>query len=95
MIEHENALADPHDDLHVVLDQQHGDLELVLDEADQTRERLFLGGIHPGGGLVEQQQFWLGRQRPHDLQPALVAVRQVFAEHIAVLAEVENIEAGP
>ena len=30
--------------------------------------------VHPGGGLVEQQQLRVGGERPRDLEPALVAV---------------------
>src|SRR5688572_30983912 len=55
VIEHRHALADRHDELHVVLDQPDADAEAVADEADQVHELAFFLRVHPGGGFVEEQ----------------------------------------
>ena len=49
----------------------------VADPADERHQLELLGRVEARGGLVEQQQLRLGRQRPGDLEPALVAVGQV------------------
>ena len=51
--------------------------------AMQSRQLDLLGGVHARGGLVEQQQLRLRGQRAHDLQPALVAVRQASCRLVA------------
>src|SRR5215510_13043826 len=76
VIEHRNSLRDAHDHLHVVLDKEDGDA-LVDDLADQLHKRDLLLRREAGGGLVQQQQPGLGRQRPRDLEPALLPVRKV------------------
>ena len=49
------------------------------------RDRLGgLGGIHAGGGLVEQKQAGVGGERAHDLQAALRAVGPVSYTHLDV-----------
>ena len=75
-----DVLRDPHDDLHVVLDEQDRDAELVAQALHEAREVRGLLRVHPGGRLVEQQQLGLGRQRPRDLDAALVAVGEVRGE---------------
>ena len=77
VVEHGDALGDAHDDLHVVLDQQDRQLALVAQLPHELRELRRLLRVHAGGRLVEQQQLGLGRQRPRDLHPALVAVGEV------------------
>jgi hypothetical protein len=43
-------LADPHDNWHVVFDQQHRNAKLLLDLADQAREPSFSVGFMPAAG---------------------------------------------
>ena len=76
VLEHGEALGDAHHDLHVVLDQQHGQPLLVAHATDERREVGRLLRVHPGRRLVEQQQLRVGRERPRDLEPPLVAVGQ-------------------
>src|SRR3972149_292351 len=45
-VEHRDALGDPHDQLHVVLDQDHR-LPPLLERQDAVPEVLDLGGVHP------------------------------------------------
>ena len=75
VVEHGDPVAQAHDQLDVVLDQQDGDAR-VADAADAVHEVLALGRVHAGGGLVEQQQARLGGQRAGDLDQPLLAVGQ-------------------
>src|SRR5437762_3167442 len=76
VVEDHDSLADPHDHLHVVFDEEyrHTRLEDLADEAHEFD--LFLWG-EAGGGLVEQEQPRLCRERPRDLEPSLPAVREI------------------
>ena len=76
VVEHGNALADAHDDLHVVLDEQNGEAEFLLREPDQLHQLAFLRRVHAGGGFVEQEQLRPRRQGADDFEAALVAVGQ-------------------
>ena len=85
-------LADPHDDFHVVLDEQDRDLELVAQPADEAHQVERLLRVHAGGGFVEQQQLRPGRQRARDLQPALAAVGQARRGLAGDAIEVEDLQ---
>ena len=50
-----HAVADAHDERHVVLDDQHRGAELAADLLDQRAERFGLALGDPGGRLVEAQ----------------------------------------
>ena len=80
VVEHRDAVGDAHDDLHVVLDEEHGQALLLPELGDELGERRGLLRVHARGGLVEQEQLRLGRERAGDLEPALVAVGQVPRE---------------
>ena len=47
--------GDRHDELHVVLDEQHADVAFDVDPRDQLGEIALLGRVGAGRGLVEQQ----------------------------------------
>ena len=77
VVEHADALADAHDQVHIVLDEQDGDLELVADLADVVHQLgAFPSGFMPAAGSSSRRMPGLGRQRAHDFQPALRAVGQ-------------------
>ena len=44
-----------------------------------------LDRIHAGDRLVEKQEFWIGRERASDLEPALIGERQFAGKHITLL----------
>ena len=73
VVENEDLLGDAHHQLDVVLDEKHGDARSV-DVADALDQVGTLGGVHTGGGLVEQQQPRFGRQGAGDLHQTLRAV---------------------
>ena len=78
-VEHGHDVRHAHHDVHVVLDEQHGDPR-GADPLDQRVSRRSRVGLHPGDRLVEQHQLGIGRQRPCDLEPPLVAERQAAGE---------------
>ena len=87
VVEHGDALADAHDDAHLVLDEQDGDAQVVAEPSDETGHLVGLGRVHAGGRLVEQQEAWAGAQGPGDLQATLVAVGHVAGEHVVCALE--------
>ena len=62
--------------MHVVFDDEDRVAELLAELADQLSDLLRLGGVHPGCGLVQEQQPRVRRHRPRDLEPAAVGVRE-------------------
>ena len=76
VVERHDAVGDPLDHVHVVLDHEDRQPELVAQPADHLGHLVRLVRVHPGGGLVEQQQPRLGRERPGDLEAAAVGVRE-------------------
>ena len=77
VVEHGDVLGDPHDELHVVLDEEDREAALVAQAAHELRRSGRLLRVHPRRGLVEQEQLGVGGQRAGDLEPALVAVGEV------------------
>ena len=77
VVEHDDVVGDPHDDAHVVLDQQHRDAVLVADEAQQLVQLGGFARVEAGGRLVEAEQRRVGAHGAGDLQPALGAIGQV------------------
>ncbi len=68
--------------VHVMLDQQDGEMRIELHQ-----ELRHLGGLarrQAGGRFVEQQDFRIAGESEHDLELALLAMRQVA--HLGVLA---------
>jgi len=76
VIERDHPIGAAGDHVHVVLDHQDRYPPLVAQPPDQLGDLARLGGIHPGGRLVEQQQPGPAGERPGDLQPPAVRVRQ-------------------
>ena len=49
-------------------------------------------GVHARRRLVEEQELRVGRERPRDLEPALVAVREVAAQLVALALQAHEGE---
>ena len=85
--------ADAHDDFHVVFDEENGQAEaLHVELSDHVHEFAFFGGVHAGGGFVEQQHLGAGGQGAGDFEAALVAIGERLARSLARWAEVEEVE---
>src|SRR5439155_12741263 len=59
-VQHSHPVGDPHDDRHVVLDEQQREPPLERDRPDERRRLARLARRHAGGGLVEQQELGPG-----------------------------------
>ena len=60
-------LAEPHDERHVVVDDQQAEVPALGERAQQREQRLRLLLVHARGGLVEQQKAGIGGESPGDL----------------------------
>src|SRR3990172_2894059 len=76
VVEDEDGLAEPHHDLHVVLDQQHG-LAPVPERAHGLQQLVEQGPVDTGRRLVEQDQLGIGHEHADELDELLLAVGQV------------------
>ena len=82
-VEHDDAVRDRHDQLHVVLDQQHTDVALGVDALDQLGQLALLDRVGAGGRLVQQQDAGVRAQRAGDLEATLLAVGKEPARSLA------------
>ena len=69
-VEHVHVVGDAHDEVHVVLDEEHGQLAVVADLPDEAAELLDLLVVEPARRLVEQQQLRLRRRARGRARPA-------------------------
>src|SRR5436190_2017347 len=60
-LQYHDPVAHPHDQPHVVLDEQHRHA-LVVDLPDQAEQPLLLGRVEAGGRLVQAEQGRVGGQ---------------------------------
>ena len=72
-----DAVADAHDERHVVLDHQHRRAELAADLHDQRTERLGLALRDAGGRLVEAEHARVEGEQPGQLDDAAGAGGEV------------------
>ena len=90
-VQHQDAVADGHHHLHVVLDQQDGHA-LVPDAPDQADQLLALALVHAGGRLVQEEEPRAGGQGAGDLEPPLVPVGQVPRELVGDVLQPDEPE---
>src|SRR5881409_2628755 len=76
VIEDEYHLAESHDDLHVVLDEQHR-LAGIPQPRDGVEQIVEEGAVHAGRRLVEQDQRRVGHEHAHELDELLLAVGEI------------------
>src|SRR6202049_3687 len=76
VVEHDDALGRLHDDLHVVLDQEHRD-SAPKDRRHELHELDLLLRREAGCWLVEQKQLRIGGESTRDLQAPLLAVSEI------------------
>ena len=81
-----DAVGDPLDDVHVVLDHEDRVAGLGAELGDQLGDLLGLLRVHPGGGLVEQQHPRVRRGRAGDLEPAPVRVGEAVGGLVPAVA---------
>ena len=84
LVEHLDAVADVHDQRHVVIDQEHARVVLVAHRAHDVGEGRHLRLGEARRGLVHEHEAGLGRERPGDAEAALVAVRERAGRRVRV-----------
>jgi hypothetical protein len=87
-----DAVAQVHDQVHVVLDDDHREREASPDPVDQAQKGLRLSRIHSGGGLVEHQEAGARRERAHQFEPPLVAVGKFSGPRISSNRQADEVE---
>ena len=92
VVQDDDATADSHDDLHVVLDQEDGEFEFLFDEFDEFHEVDFFGWVHAGGRFVKQKEFGARGEGADDFKAALTAVRKAAGGGVAGILELEDFE---
>ena len=85
VIQHGDPVGDAEDDVHVMLDEQHGDFLVLVERADQLGHVVGLLIAHAGGRLVQQQQFRLAGERDADFHDALVAMAELAGDTVRLL----------
>ena len=75
-----------------MLDEQDRELQVVPHLADEADELQRLLRVHPGGGLVEEQELGLRRERTRDLEAPLIAVREVACVVVVTAGEPAVVE---
>src|SRR5262249_5436619 len=90
-VQHGHDPGQAHDERHLVLDQQDRHA-LTTDLLDQRLELDRFLGIHAGRRLVEQQESRRAGERAGDLEPALLAVRQLDGGPPGLVREPDQIE---
>jgi hypothetical protein len=85
-------ITQPHDDFHVVFDEQDGQIEFLLDLLDELHQICGLVGVHSGCRFVQQQQLGLQRQRTADFQPPLVAYGRFLESSLALSASPTSLQ---
>ena len=89
-VQDDDAVADRHDEVHAVLDEQHG--HAVGQAADPRAERVHLALGQPARGLVEQQEPGLRHQCAGQCAALLYRVGQGGREPAGVVGRTELVE---
>ena len=76
LIEHMDAVAEPHDDRHVVFDQQHAAVQAAADVADDLPQLVALALVEAGCRLIQQQEARTHGERTGDADTPLFPERQ-------------------
>src|SRR4051812_46932477 len=78
VVKHRNTLRQPHDHLHVVLDEEYCQVEAIAQAPNECNQVAGLVWVHACSWLVEKEQLWITPQCARYLQPALIAIWQVL-----------------
>ncbi len=78
-----DRLGDLEDDIHVMLDEQHGDMLPFPQAVHLVDHAPAFIRAHAGGRLIQQQHFRIHRQGQADIQQLLVTMRQDAGRRIS------------
>lgn len=82
----------PDTELHIVLDKEDRHIEFVAHKANRLHKLRSLVRVHSRGGLIEKKKLRRGCKRARYLKLALLSVRKVAGEVIALVLKVEHRE---
>ena len=91
IFEHGDSVTQAHDQLNIMLNQQHG-FALGLDFEQQLTQCQFFSGIHTRRWLIECQQLRIGSQGPGNFQPPLIAIRQKARRTVGKLGNPDELQ---
>ena len=91
LCEHDDRVAEPHDEVHVVLDDEEGQSARVQ-RADALLDLLDEHRIDAGRRLVQQHELRFGHQHRCELEELLLAVREVARALLAESRDAEFVE---
>src|SRR5437016_6961132 len=91
VIEDEHGLAQPHHDLHVVLDEQDR-LARVAKATHGIEELVQQRAVHAGGGLVEQHERRVAHQHTHALDELLLPEGEIAGVFVGERRELDEVE---
>src|SRR5574341_417703 len=75
-IQHVQPVAQAHDQVHVVIDDQHTQVSVGGDGSQHLEQLIALVFVQTGGGLIEEEKAWLGSQSTSHFHASLQAVGQ-------------------
>src|SRR5207302_4679257 len=84
LVHDNNAFGIPEDDVHVVLDDNHGDPSRADDRADDVHDRRLLARGYAAGRLVEEEQLGPKRVGDRDVEQLALPWEMAPARIIAV-----------
>ena len=88
-VQHRDAMAQVHDDVHVVLDEEQIDAA-VIDLAQDIHKLAALTRVQARGGLVEQDELRRRHQRAAKLADLLAAIGQIVDGLVAQMIHAES-----
>src|SRR6266403_2401850 len=86
-LQYHNAVGQPQNLLRVLLDDDGTSAARAGDGAERSQQFLDDDRGESLGRLVQQQHFWVERQRPADRQHLLLAAGELVAEMVAALSQ--------
>ena len=91
-VEDVNVVGDAHDEVHVVLDEEHGQLQVVAQAADEAAKLFDLLVIQAACRLVQKEQAGLRRERASELDTLQRSERQAGGGSMRIVVEVDERE---
>src|SRR5260370_551777 len=91
-VEHDDAIADSHDQVHVVLDNQQSQVEVGVKAAQLLRQPVDLLMSQPSGGLVQEQEAGRRDERPGELDFLEHSERMAASRLVGQVLEAEIAE---
>ena len=90
--DHRNCLADVHNQIHIMLNEEDSDLEIITDAADLMHQFRGFAGVHTRSRLVQQDNRRIGSQCTADLQTTLNTVGQAACLLVSDICKAHKLQ---